>query len=170
MPTTLSSRKSQREIFGRFCTGITVVTAITEDGPIGFTCQSFASLSLEPPLVSFSPARSSTTWPRIREAGNFCVNVLSCEHQDVSNAFARSGTDKFANVSWNPAPSGAPILDGVIAWADCTIWAEYDGGDHTIVAAQVHELDEGNDEEPLVFYRGKYGLSMPAGMLSNRQS
>lgn len=161
MSSTIKTRKSQREVLGRFCSGITVVTAMTEDGPIGFTCQSFASLSLEPPLVSFAPGRTSTTWPRIREAGNFCVNVLSEGQEDISNAFARSGTDKFANVAWEPGPSGAPVLEGALAWADCTIWEEYDGGDHTIVAALVHELDEGDSDEPLVFYRGRYGLPVP---------
>jgi flavin reductase (DIM6/NTAB) family NADH-FMN oxidoreductase RutF len=152
------SGKLQRAVLGRFCSGITVVTAVTDDGPIGFTCQSFASLSLDPPLVSFNPARTSTTWPLIREAGNFCISVLSGEQKDISNAFARSGGDRFAGVRWTPAPSGAPILDGCIAWADCTVWAEYDGGDHTIVAALVQALDEGEDEDPLLFYRGSYGI------------
>lgn len=153
--------KTQREVLSRFCSGITVVTAMTDDGPIGFTCQSFASLSLDPPLVSFNPARTSTTWPLIRDAGNFCINVLSVEQKDISNAFARPGADRFAGVRWSPAPSGAPILDGCIAWADCTVWAEYDGGDHTIVAALIHALDEGNDEDPLLFYRGSYGIPSP---------
>lgn len=152
------SGKTQREVIGRFCSGITVVTAMSDDGPVGFTCQSFASLSLDPPLVSFNPARTSTTWPLIRDAGSFCINVLSVEQKGISNAFARSGADRFAGVRWTPAPSGAPILDGCIAWADCTLWAEYDGGDHTIVAALVHALDEGEDEDPLLFYRGGYGL------------
>ncbi|MCZ2402310.1 flavin reductase family protein [Paenarthrobacter sp. Z7-10] len=155
---TLDASTLQREVLGRFASGIAVVTAIGRSGPIGFTCQSFASLSLNPPLVSFSPSRSSSTWPRIREAESFCINVLSHEHESISNAFARSGSDKFANVGWTPAPSGAPILDGVIAWADCTLWAEYDGGDHTIVSARVHSLAEGGDSPPLLFYRGGYGL------------
>jgi flavin reductase (DIM6/NTAB) family NADH-FMN oxidoreductase RutF len=149
---------SQREVLGRFASGIVVVTAIGRSGPIGFTCQSFASLSLEPALVSFSASRASSTWPRIREAESFCINVLADGHQHLSNAFARTGTDKFANVPWTPAPSGAPILDGVLAWADCSLWAEYDGGDHTIVAARVHSLEVGEDGHPLLFYRGKYGL------------
>ncbi|WP_028280006.1 flavin reductase family protein [Arthrobacter sp. H5] len=150
--------KTQREVLGRFCSGITVVTAMTDAGPVGFTCQSFASLSLDPPLVSFNPARTSTTWPLIRNAGSFCINVLSVEQKDISNAFARSGADRFTGLPWTPAPSGAPVLEGVIAWADCRLWAEYDGGDHTIVAAQVCALAEGPDEDPLLFYRGGYGL------------
>lgn len=151
------SGKAQREVLGRFCSGITVITAVTDNGPVGFTCQSFASLSLDPPLVSFNPARGATTWPLIREAGSFCINILSAKQENISNAFARSGTDRFSGVPWSPAPSGAPILDGGIAWVDCALWAEYDGGDHTMVAALVHALDAGSDEDPLLFYQGGYG-------------
>lgn len=157
MSTSLGTDLNQRDILGRFCSGITVVTAMTEDGPTGFTLQSFASLSLDPPLVSFNPARTSLSWPRIRDAGRFCVNILSAEQEGISNLFARSGGYKFNDVAWSAAPSGAPILDGVIAWADCTVWGEYDGGDHTIVAARVHALDQGADQEPLLYYRGNYG-------------
>jgi flavin reductase (DIM6/NTAB) family NADH-FMN oxidoreductase RutF len=147
---------SQREVLGRFASGVVVVTAIGSSGPLGFTCQSFASLSLEPPLVSFSPSRTSRSWPGIRDAARFCINVLGHGQRQLSNAFARSGTDKFADVAWTPAPSGAPILEGVLAWADCSLWAEYDGGDHTIVVARVHNLGVGDDGPPLLFYRGAY--------------
>lgn len=145
-----------REVLGHFVSGIVVITAMGEDGPLGFTCQSFASLSLEPPLVSFAAARTSRTWPRIREVGAFCVNVLAEEHQHYSMQFARSGVDKFAGVTWRPAPSGAPVLDGVIAWIDCTLWREYDGGDHTIVVGHVQDLDAEPGRLPLLYYRGRY--------------
>jgi flavin reductase (DIM6/NTAB) family NADH-FMN oxidoreductase RutF len=150
-----------REVLGHFVSGIVVVTAATTEGPIGFTCQSFASLSLDPPLVSFAAARSSTTWPRIREADTFCVNVLAADHQELSAGFARSGADKFAGVNWRPAPSGAPILEGVSAWIDCTLWNEYDGGDHTIVVGRVHDLGAAPDRPPLLYYRGNYGVTGP---------
>ena len=148
-----------REVLGHFVSGIVVVTSITPAGPIGFTCQSFASLSLDPPLVSFAAARTSTTWPRIRAVDTFCVNVLAADHQDISAGFARSGADgvdKFAGVDWCPAPSGAPVLEGVIAWVDCTLWAEHDGGDHTIVVGRVTDLGADPDRLPLLFYRGTY--------------
>lgn len=148
-----------REVLGHFVSGIVVVTAAGRDGPIGFTCQSFASLSLDPPLVSFAPARSSSTWPRIRDVGAFCVNVLAADHQEVSAGFARSGTDKFAGVPWRPAPSGAPVLDGVSAWIDCTLWQEYDGGDHTIAVGHVADLGADPARLPLLFYRGRYGVT-----------
>ncbi|GAA3231151.1 hypothetical protein GCM10017691_24810 [Pseudonocardia petroleophila] len=133
------------------------------DGPLGFTCQSFSSLSLEPPLVSFAPSRTSTTWPRIREVGAFCVNVLAADHQELSSGFARSGVDKFAGVSWRPAPSGAPVLDGVSAWIDCALRDEFDGGDHTIVVGQVQDLGADAARLPLLFYRGRYAVTSGEG-------
>ena len=146
-----------RSVLGHFVSGIVVITAVGPDGPLGFTCQSFASLSLDPPLISFAPARTSTTWPRIRAVGAFCVNVLAEGHEDVSAGFARSGTDKFAGVRWAPAPSGAPVLDGVSAWIDCTLYDEHDGGDHTIAVGRVLDLGADESRSPLLFYRGRYG-------------
>ena len=151
---------TMREVLGHFASGVVVVTAAGPDGPLGFTCQSFASLSLEPPLVSFAPARTSSTWPRIRDIGAFCVNVLAADQRDRSVGFARSGqtVDKFAGVDWCPAPSGAPVLEGVSAWIDCTLWAEHDGGDHTIVVGRVHDLGADPERTPLLYYRGGYGI------------
>jgi flavin reductase (DIM6/NTAB) family NADH-FMN oxidoreductase RutF len=131
---------------GHFATGLTVITASTEDGLAGLTCQSFSSLSLEPPLVSFSPARTSTTWPLLRRAGRFTVNILSAEHQHLGN----------------------PILDQALAWVDCELQQEYDGGDHTIVVAAVRALNARADAEPLLFYRGDFiGLRARANALES---
>jgi 3-hydroxy-9,10-secoandrosta-1,3,5(10)-triene-9,17-dione monooxygenase reductase component len=151
-----------RAVLGRFCSGITVITALGPDGPLGLTCQSFSSLSLDPPLVLFSPSRASTSWPRIREAGGLCVNVLAEEHSGLSAAMARSGGDKFAGIRWAASPLGAPRLEGAVAWLDCTVEAEHDGGDHTIVVAAVHGLSAGRSARPLLYYRGRYAtLSTP---------
>ncbi len=147
-----------REVLGHFASGVTVVTALTGDGPIGFTCQSFSSLSLDPPLVALAPARTSRTWPRLRDIGRFCVNVLAEGQDDVSQNFARSGTDKFAGVPWTPSAHGSPVLDDVVAWIDGELWAEYDGGDHTIVVARVLDLGAHPERRPLLFHRGSYGL------------
>jgi flavin reductase (DIM6/NTAB) family NADH-FMN oxidoreductase RutF len=147
-----------RDVLGHFCSGVTVITARGPDGPVGFTCQSFASLSLDPPLVSFAAARTSKSWPKVRAARRFCVNVLADSQDEISNAFARSGSDKFAGVQWGPSPSGAPVIDGVVAWIDCELWAEYDGGDHTLIAASVIDLGPGTGPRPLIFHRGAYGL------------
>jgi flavin reductase (DIM6/NTAB) family NADH-FMN oxidoreductase RutF len=147
-----------REVLGHFASGVTVVTADTDDGPIGFTCQSFSSLSLEPPLVAFAPARTSVTWPRLRAIGRFCVNVLAEGQDVVSQNFARSGADKFDGVQWTPSAHGSPVLDDIVAWIDGELWAEYDGGDHTIVVARVLDLGADPDRRPLLYHRGAYGL------------
>lgn len=150
-----------RKVLGHFASGVTVIAAVLDGKPVGFTCQSFASLSLDPPMVTFAPSRTSTTWPKIRQAGTFCVNVLSDAHTELSNAFARSGTDKFAGVRWRSSRRGTPVLDGVVAYVDCRVWAEYDGGDHTIVAASVLDLAADSTRLPLLVHRGQYGLQEP---------
>jgi flavin reductase (DIM6/NTAB) family NADH-FMN oxidoreductase RutF len=147
-----------REVLGHFASGVTVVTAVTDEGPLGFTCQAFSSLSLDPPLVVFAPGRSSRTWPRLRALGRFCVNVLAERQDALSQNFARSGVDKFAGVHWRPSRHGNPVLDDVVAWIDAELWAEYDGGDHTIVAARVLDLDAVAHRRPLLYHRGGYGL------------
>ena len=147
-----------REVLGHFASGVTVVTAVTAEGPLGFTCQSFSSLSLDPPLVVFAPGRASRTWPQLRAIGRFCVNVLAQGQDDVSRAFARSGPDKFAGVHWVPSPHGSPVLDDVVAWIDGELWAEYDGGDHTLVVARVLDLGADPGRRPLLYHRGAYGL------------
>jgi flavin reductase (DIM6/NTAB) family NADH-FMN oxidoreductase RutF len=145
-----------RNVLGHFATGLTVITAATENGPAGFTCQSFASLSLEPALVTFSPARSSSTWPLLRAAGRFTVNILPADHQHLAAQFARSGADKFAGIDHSPSPLGNPVLDGALAWVDCELHQEYDGGDHTIVVGAVHALSARSDVDPLLFFKGGY--------------
>ena len=151
-----------REVLGHFASGVTVVTAVTADGPAGFTCQSFSSLSLDPPLVAFAPGRASQTWPKLRAIGTFCVNVLAEGQDDVSQNFARSGADKFDGVPWSPSAHGSPVLDGVVAWIDGELWAEYDGGDHSIVVARVLDLGADPERRPLLYHRGTYGLLRPS--------
>jgi len=147
-----------REVLGHFASGVTVVTALTPESPAGFTCQSFSSLSLDPPLVAFAPSRASLTWPSLREIGRFCVNVLAEGQDAVSQNFARSGVDKFAGVRWSSSAHGSPVLDDVVAWIDGQLWAEYDGGDHSIVVARVLDLGADPERRPLLYHRGSYGL------------
>ncbi|MFF3323024.1 flavin reductase family protein [Streptomyces sp. NPDC002889] len=147
-----------RRVLGHFASGITVVTAHDEEGPAGFACQSFTSLSLDPPLVAFMVARTSTTWPRIARAGSFCVNVLGADQGEMCRAFAVSGADKFAGVAWTRSPAtGSPLLDGVPAWIDCTIRTVHTGGDHLIVVGRVETLDAQQEGAPLLFHRGRFG-------------
>ena len=145
-----------RRVLGHFPSGVTVVTSRDADGPVGFACQAFSALSLDPPLVVFSVAHTSTTWPRIKASGRFCVNFLAEEQGGLCRAFAVSGGDKFAGVDWTESDLGSPILSGVHGWVDCTIEATYPGGDHTIVVGRVHSLDADTDSEPLIFHRGEF--------------
>ncbi|WP_329228721.1 flavin reductase family protein [Streptomyces canus] len=150
-----------RRVLGSFASGVTVVTAPGAPGaePAGFACQSFSSLSLDPPLVAFMVGRTSTTWPRIAQAGVFCVNVLSAEQGELCRAFAVRGADKFAGVAHDPTPvSGSPRLAGTLAWIDCTIHAVHTGGDHLIVVGRVDALGpgDGDGEPPLLFHKGRF--------------
>lgn len=147
-----------RRVLGHFASGVTVITSYDEEGPAGFACQSFASLSLDPPLVAFMVGRTSTTWPRIARAGVFCVNVLGADQGALCRAFAVSGADKFAGVTHAPAPvTGSPRLDSVPAWIDCTIRAVHTGGDHLIVVGRVEALGSEGEGDPLLFHRGRFG-------------
>src|ERR1700722_4603166 len=145
-----------REVLGHFATGVTIVTAMEDVGPVGFTCQSFASLSVDPALVVLAPGKSSTSWPRIARAGVFCVNILSEDQEALSRVFAVSGGDKFVGVGWRPAGNGAPLLDGVLAWVECAFVQAHDAGDHEIVIGQVQDLGV-NHGRPLLFFRGGFG-------------
>jgi 3-hydroxy-9,10-secoandrosta-1,3,5(10)-triene-9,17-dione monooxygenase reductase component len=145
-----------REVLGHFATGVTIVTALEEGEPVGFSCQSFAALSLNPPMVILAPAKSSTSWPRIARAGAFCVNILG-EHQEaICRAFAVSGGDKFDGVDWTPGVTGSPLITGCLASVECTLGAIYEGGDHELVTGHVVTMEIG-EGSPLIFYRSGFG-------------
>jgi 3-hydroxy-9,10-secoandrosta-1,3,5(10)-triene-9,17-dione monooxygenase reductase component len=150
-----------RQVLGHFATGVTVITGMHEGEPVGFACQAFAALSLDPPLVLFCPAKSSGTWPRIARIGEIGVNVLAADQRDLGRKFGVTAADKFAGVSWAAAANGAPVLDGVLTWAGCRVEAVHEAGDHFIVVAQVTELGSSVAGEPLVFYRGRFAVSPP---------
>jgi flavin reductase (DIM6/NTAB) family NADH-FMN oxidoreductase RutF len=154
-PTTFDSARF-REVLGHFVTGVTIVTAMEGAEPVGFTCQAFTSLSLDPPLVALAPGKSSTSWPRIAAAGSFCVNILSEDQEALGRDFAVSGGDKFTGVGWRPAANGAPILDGTLAWVECEFELAHDAGDHELVVGRVLEMGV-NRRRPLVYYRGGFG-------------
>jgi flavin reductase (DIM6/NTAB) family NADH-FMN oxidoreductase RutF len=150
-----------RQVLGHFATGVTVVTCMAGDRPVGLAVNSFTSVSLDPPLVAFCVSTTSTTWPRLRAIGAFCVNILAEDQEALCRTFAGHGHDRFLGVGWRPASSGAPILNGTLAWVDCTVEAEHPAGDHLIVVGRVRELDLGREGRPLVFYRGGYGRFEP---------
>ena len=153
-----------RTIMGHFPTGVTVVTGMNDNAPVGFTIGSFTSVSLDPPLVGFLPQADSATMAAIKASGSFCVNVLSDAQSDLCWKFAKSGTDdgRFTDVDWHAAPSGAPILDRAVAWIDCTIEETYTMGDHLFVLGRVSSLDADADDDgepptPLLFFKGSLG-------------
>ncbi|WHU47882.1 flavin reductase family protein [Gordonia sp. L191] len=146
-----------RTAMGQFCTGVTVISTLTaDDQPAGFACQSFAALSLDPPLVLFCPQKTSRTWSVIEQRGAFCVNVLSNRQQDVSANFGAPREDKFSGVVWDPSPAGLPVIRHCLTWAECTIEQVADGGDHHIVIGRARTLGEVLQDKPLLFYRGGY--------------
>lgn len=147
-----------KQVMGHFCTGVTIITAVDGDDPVGFTAQTFQSLSLDPPLVMFSPQKTSSSWPRIQRAKAFCVNILSEDQEALCRSFAASGADKYRGVGWRPGPAtGAPVLQDVLAWVEGRIVAEHDGGDHLIVVGSVLDLHLEHEGRPLLFYRGGFG-------------
>lgn len=149
---------SFRDTLGRFCTGVVVATGCVDGRPAGFAAQSFSAVSLDPPLIALCPAKTSTSWPKLRESGSFCVNVLSADQKTVCDVFARTGIEKFDALGWSRGVTGSPILDGVLAYIDCDLEAEHDAGDHTIVIGRVRDLKVVNpDGVPLLFFRGRYG-------------
>ena len=147
-----------RHVFSHVPTGVTILTARTSQGPVGMACNSFGSVTLEPPLVLFCPAKASTTWPRIRAAGRLCcVNILARQHETLGRRLSLRGVDRFAAGRWHDR-IGGPGLDDAAAWIDCTIEAEHEAGDHVIVVAAVLSVEAGRAEtEPLVFHRRGYG-------------
>src|SRR3954451_15908884 len=127
-----------RDALGRFATGVAFVTAAPGGEPAGLVINSFASVSLDPPLVMFCPSRRSLTWSRMRRTGVFGVNVLGRDLEPFVVRAARPGAaDRFAGLSWEPGPHGAPLLPGGLASLECAVTSEQLAGDHSIVVGQV---------------------------------
>ena len=148
-----------RDRLGRYASGITIIGGLVDEAPAGFTCQSFYSVSIEPPLVSFCVMKASTSWPRIRPTNRFSVNVLSEGQQDVSKAFARSGSDKWFNINWQTSANGNPIIAETLMWLDCELFAEHEAGDHNIVIGRVMQVsppDWHDGARPLLYFNGQY--------------
>ena len=145
-----------RRVLGHLPTGVTVITGFGPHGPAGMAANSVTSVSLDPPLILFCPAKSSATWPEIRCHGSFCVNVMAGHHEAAVRQFAVKGVDRFEGVRWTRRATG-PALDDALAWIECEIRDEHDAGDHTIVVGQVASLEAASAGTPLVFFQGRYG-------------
>jgi flavin reductase (DIM6/NTAB) family NADH-FMN oxidoreductase RutF len=152
-----------RQVLAHLPTGVTVITAHCDNGPVGMTANSVTSVSLDPPLILFCPAKTSSTWPDIRASGEFCVNVLAHHHAELTRRFAARGVDRFANVSYEHRSAG-PALSDAVAWIECRLHQEHDGGDHTIVVARAVTIEAVSGVEPLVFFQGIFGSFLDANV------
>ena len=148
---------SLRTVLGHFATGVALITAVDGEEPVGMACNSFTSVSLDPQLVLFCAAKSSTTWPRIQAANKWAANILAENAEEVCRLFAQKGADRFARIAYTIGRTGAPILEEALAFVDCETVAEHDAGDHVIVVGRVLELGFAPEGKPLLFYRGGYG-------------
>jgi flavin-dependent trigonelline monooxygenase, reductase component len=148
--------RALRDAFGAFLTGVTVVTAVNEAGePLGFTANSFTSVSLDPPLLLVCLAKTSRNYNALTGAKGFAVNILSEDQKAVSNTFARPVEDRFAAVDWQPGPFGSPVFADVAAWFDCTLHQLVDAGDHVILIGRVEAFENGG-RTGLGYARGAY--------------
>jgi 3-hydroxy-9,10-secoandrosta-1,3,5(10)-triene-9,17-dione monooxygenase reductase component len=140
--------RSLRTAFGRFATGVALVTTEVDGTPLGLIVSSFAAVSLEPPLVSFCPSRDSITWQRMRRAGRFAVHVLAARHGGFARRAAPPGADRFADPE---------VLRDALASIECELAAEHAAGDHSIVVGHVRRLRVDSDGRPLVYFAGRFG-------------
>ena len=156
--TDFDSRRF-RDVLGHFATGVTVVT-VNNDGDVrGMTANAISSLSLEPPLLLVCVQKDASIYEHFDRAKAFAMNVLSADQEDISNLFASHGgpDQPLGGLPYHEGPLGSPILDGVLASADCRITQRIDGGDHTIVIGEAVSVSlDGSDADPLLFYRGGY--------------
>lgn len=151
-----------RDVLGNYPTGVVVVTAAGDAGePLAMVVGSFTSVSLDPPMVAFLADRGSSTFPKIRAAGHFVANVLASDQAGLCRAMAARGAARFRNVHWEPSAEGAPLLDGAVAWIDCTLEQVVDAGDHLIAIGAVRDLQVVSEKLPLLFFRGVYGAFEP---------
>jgi flavin reductase (DIM6/NTAB) family NADH-FMN oxidoreductase RutF len=144
-----------RDALGRFATGVTIVTTMTDQGPLGITANSFASVSLDPPLVLWSPARTSRRFPAFEAATHYAIHVLGEDQRELCAHFSRDGF-AFDALDWRKGDHGIPEIAGCLARFDCERTAAHDGGDHLIIVGRVLSA-EARDGAPLVFSSGRYG-------------
>lgn len=146
-----------RHAFGAFPTGVTAVAALADDGtPIGLAVSSFTSVSLDPPLASVCVARSSTTWPQLRDRTRLGVSVLGAHQEHACRRLAARDGDRFAGLDWSATDGGAVLIDGASAWFDCSVERIVAAGDHDIVLLRIHRLDADHAVTPLVFHASRF--------------
>lgn len=162
--------KQYRQVLGQYPTGVCVVSSTGDDGqPAGMVIGSFTSVSLDPPLVAFFPDKNSSSWPKVAVSGLFCVSILSADQEPVCRTLASKDADKFATISHSASPLGSPIIDGAVAWIDCTMHSIEDAGDHFAVFGRVHRLEIAEAGLPLLFFQGGYGRFAPSSLAASDQ-
>jgi 3-hydroxy-9,10-secoandrosta-1,3,5(10)-triene-9,17-dione monooxygenase reductase component len=149
--------RSFRDALGAFATGVAFVTAAPDGEPTGLIVNSLTSVSIEPPLVSFCPARSSLTWSRMRRARRFAVNILGRHHERFAIAATPAGADRFTGLDWRLGRHGLPLLTDALASLECELVAQHPAGDHWIVVGHVEALHTSTNKDPLVFFAGEFG-------------
>ena len=155
---------AMRRAMGSFATGVTVVTGY-DDGPVGFACQSFASVSLEPPLVLFCADHRGRAWPSIRRSGRFTVNVLAEEQDDLCQRFGSNRGRKYDELDWSLSSWGTPALPGVLMRVHAQVETVHVAGDHDVVLGRVLELEtDPGQRRPRLFFRGRFGIDDPAAV------
>jgi 3-hydroxy-9,10-secoandrosta-1,3,5(10)-triene-9,17-dione monooxygenase reductase component len=145
-----------REVMGRYTTGVAIVTASWQGKPHGLAVNSLTSVSLDPPLVLFCPDKNSDTWPAIRDAGSFGVNILSSGQAQMCRQFSRKGADRFADVSYTRSSRGCPVLAETLAYLECEIEQVIEAGDHYVTIGRVVEMGMDPDLHPLAFHQGRF--------------
>jgi 3-hydroxy-9,10-secoandrosta-1,3,5(10)-triene-9,17-dione monooxygenase reductase component len=155
-PVPAHDARSFRDALGRFATGVVFLTAAPDGEPAGLIVNSLTSVSLDPPLVSFCPSRSSLTWSRMRRAGRFGVNILGRKQEPFAKRATLAGVDRFAGLNWELGHGGAPLLTDALATLECEIVAEHPAGDHWIVIGRVDEVRTSPLNDPLVFFAGAF--------------
>jgi flavin reductase (DIM6/NTAB) family NADH-FMN oxidoreductase RutF len=157
--------KWYRQVLGQYPTGVCVVTAQLPDGePTAMVVGSFTSVSLDPPLVAFFPDRNSGSWAKLRQCKRFCVNILAADQEPVCRKLASKDPDKFTGTPHRISEHGNPIVDGVVAWIECTLHSVTGAGDHEMVLGRVLAMDVVGGGLPLLFFQGGYGRFSPASM------
>lgn len=160
-PAPLFEGRALRDAFGSFATGVTIVTTAGPGGvDIGLTANSFSSVSLDPPMVLWSLARTSLNMEAFRNSGHFAVHILSADQETLSGRFASKGVDRFAGLALDRGPDGIPMLQDCMARFACKLAYQYEGGDHVIFVGEIVDFSH-SAQKPLVFHGGRYGMLLP---------
>jgi flavin reductase (DIM6/NTAB) family NADH-FMN oxidoreductase RutF len=156
LSTSALDPRTLRDAFGAFPSGVVAVAASVKGQLTGIAASSFTSVSIDPPLVSFSIATTSSTWPLLREADHLGISVLADHHDTVCRQLAGPREDRFAGLPFRVTENGSVLLDEAVATYDCSVHQEVVAGDHLIVLLEVHEVGGGDGEHPLVFHRSGF--------------